>query len=628
MSLVRLSGINDPDLISCLKNKTLGQDNILDFDLTDLLRGAYYSKYLKNKVIKYLRYKPLPIKTYFDDTDKKIVIYSHQIKSLDFMKMRESFPSHYGIKGGMMCLDVGLGKSFISLVHSLISPKLVNRSHQRGYPTLIICSKTLLPNWKFEIEKFFLEDVSVLYLHKEYLGDNIINIDRIDIYNFDFVITTYDVCMKSYNKYHIENDVELMIKAKLGKKVGIEQRDRKMSDNSNIKGIGVIYYTPWERVICDESQVFSNPDTKKYKSMMGIYGRYKWCLTGTPIRNYETDVWTQLRFCGYNKVVTKKEWKMYGQYKLVEHSLYDCVQKMTYEDAGIVLPKKNTHNIIVNLSENERYCYDFIEGNMKSVYEKMLTGAYTFSSILVLFTRLRQCSIAPYLMIKEKYEQQNGIINNPKNNLIEDYGGVTNNILKDLKKINPHIFEWLKNKKGKSGIKSKKLTKIFDIIENIVPMDEKIIIFSMFNTVLELIRFYLDDDGLFDYVQVDGTIKNKERYSRIERFRKDPDVRILLMNYKVGSEGLTLIEANHIIPVEPWWNSSVIDQAVGRAYRFGQQKEVHVYQIISNNTIEDRILEVCKEKDKLKNKFLSNTNSEPNITLDKYSLGRLLNYYK
>jgi len=630
MNLEKLAGIDDSDLIYCIKNRTITSVNISSFNLTELLRGAFYSKYLKNRVAKYLKYKPLPLKTYFDNTDNKIIIYLHQIKSLDFMRMRESVPSHYGIKGGMMCLDVGLGKSFISMVHSLITPKLVNNRRPKGYPTLIICSKTLLPNWKFEFEKFFLDDVKVLYLHNDYLCDyDISEINQDIVCEYDFVITTYDVCMKGYRECHIGNDVELKIKNKVNstKTKDVLQRSRKMSNNPLIKGEGVVYYTPWERVVCDESQIFSNPDTKKFRSMMGIYARFKWCLTGTPIRNYDTDIWTQLRFCGYNQITTKKEWRAFGQYKLIEHSLYDCVQRMSYEDAGIVLPDKIFHKISIDLSNKERLCYDFIEGNTKSIYEKMLTGVFTFSSILALFTRLRQCSIAPYLMIKEKYELQNGIINNPDNERGKNFGGVTHNIMSDLRNKNPKLFSWLKNKNGTSGLESSKISKIIEIIKYEIPIDEKIIIFSMFNTVLDLLRDRLDDDGI-QYVQVDGTVKNKERYSRIQRFRKDPDIQILLMNYKVGSEGLTLIEANHVIPVEPWWNSSVIDQAVGRCHRFGQQKDVNVYQIISDNTIEDRILEVCEEKDKLRNKFLSKTRSEPNISLDKYSLGRLLNYYK
>ena len=559
MSLLKQSGIEDQDLIYCLKNKTINSVNISNFDLTDLLRGSFYIKYLKNKVAKCLKYKPLPLKTYFDDTENKIVIYLHQIKSLDFMRMRESIPSHYGIRGGMMCLDVGLGKSFISMVHSLITPKLVNNRHPKGYPTLIICSKTLLPNWKFEFEKFFLDVVKILYLHNDHICDeyDISEIDQDIVSEYDFVVTTYDVCMKAYREYHIDNDVELKIQNKVtnAKNKIVQQRSRKMSNNPRIKGEGVIYYTPWERVICDESQVFSNPDTKKFKSMMGVYARFKWCLTGTPIRNYDTDIWTQLRFCGYDQITTKKEWRAYGQYRLLEHSLYDCVQRMSYEDAGIKLPNKVFHKISTSFSDEERLCYNFIEGNTKLVYEKMLTGVYTFSSILALFTRLRQCSIAPYLVIKEKYELQNSIINNPNHDSMKDVGGVTDIILKNLNKRNPKLFNWLKTKNGTSGLKSSKLSKILDIIRDIVPLNEKIIVFSMFNTVLELIRDLLDIDNI-NYVQIDGTVKNKERYSRIERFRKESDIQVLLMNYKVGSEGLTLIEANHVIPVEPWWNSS------------------------------------------------------------------------
>ncbi len=109
-----------------------------------------------------------------------------------------------------------------------------------------------------------------------------------------------------------------------------------------MKGTAVIYGTPWERVICDESQKLANPKTMTYKCIMAVYGKYKWCLTGTPIRNYETDIWAQLRFCGYKGVERSHDWNRNGQGLIAfkDHNLISAIFTMSYDDAQMSLPKK------------------------------------------------------------------------------------------------------------------------------------------------------------------------------------------------------------------------------------------------------------------------------------------------
>lgn len=600
--------IDNEDFIKIVNSRQITENFLLNSNFTDILRGACYNEYLKENLLKILNFNPLPLKTLIPGNNEKLMLYPHQIKTINFMKEREAIDAQkiYGLQGGIIRLEMGLGKTLSAISYSLITPKKEN------FPTLIIASKTLLTEWKKNgFEKFFDEkDVKVLYLHEKYIGkNNLSNISRKDIINYDFVVTTYDVCSVACRsgKYHEENIF-------LHNTPSSDCRSREQSDDDSVMGIDIIYKTPWERVFLDESQKISNPETWTYKYILAIYGKYKWCLTGTPVKNYDSDIWAQFRFCGYNGVDKKGLWSRGYMDYIKQHNLKDAILNMDYENTHIILPEKCDNNINIEFGEMEKNVYDIIQNKTEDVFNDVICGDADFSSVLALFTRLRQCCIAPYLITEESKREKN--IKEKK---------ATSIIIQNLKE--DKIKNWLLDKDGESGIYSTKMKEIIRIIKSI-PSSEKILIFSSYTSVLDLLAYackkLLED---FKFSQIDGDTKIEDRGQIIKNFENTEGLRCLFMTYKVGSEGLNLIGANHVICVEQWWTPSITKQAISRCYRSGQTKNVNVYNILIKDSIEERVNKVCISKENLSNKILGKDVPIEPTKLDKVTLGKILGIY-
>lgn len=608
-----LAGVS-PEFAAVVDSGDISDEFLLSADFTDLIRGSYYNSKLAQKIKNVFGYSPVPLLTYRKNSDTKISLYPHQIDAIKFMQEREtasSFLSH-GIQGGIIMLTMGLGKTLTSIVYSML------RSTESTFPTLIICSKTIVSEWKKNgFEKFFNNSVKVLYLQK-YLGKNEMDkIDRNYILQFDFVITTYDECFSACKKGNYHEEI-IIRSLKNDKIVQVNTRSRSSADNPSAKGISVIYNTPWERVILDESQRIANPDCISYWYIMAIYGKYKWCLTGTPIKNYETDIWAQFRFCGYTGVSKKSEWKKNYRHYMKEHNLKKCIIKVDYENSIIELPEKIEIVKTIEIRDMEKKCYDYIEDKTKQMFYKLLNGECNFASILSIFTRMRQSCIAPYLLTAESKREKG-----TKKSIMEDKKAI-NYFVSNLENT---IGNWIHDRDGNAGIYSAKMTEIVTIF-NSIAKGEKILVFSSFTSVLDLLALTCDKRlKQFTYLQMDGDTSFSEREEILTKFKGD-EYRALFMTYKVGSEGLNITEANHVICIEPWWTPSVRSQAISRCHRPGQTKIVYVYNIYIRSSIEERILKICKLKDNLCNDILEGTarDTQRNTTLDRTMLGKILGF--
>jgi SNF2 family DNA or RNA helicase len=473
--------------------------------------------------------------------------------------------------------------------------------------------------WKYRgFEKFFGNAVNVLYLHKDYLGTSIETVTRRQVVNYDFVVTTYDLCLSvcKKNKYYEDvieyGDEHTLMKGKIA---AIHARTRKQSNKPSVTGPDIIYTTPWERVICDESQRFANPKTQTYKYMMAIYGKYKWCLTGTPIRNYKTDIWAQFRFCGYTSITTAKDWNKHGTKEMKQENLIGVILNMDYESAGIKLPLKHEKEICAHLKGKHLECYDYVLGVVRDAYDDMMAGLCNFICVLALFTRLRQCVISPFLLTRES----------KRNKETPSEAKEREKLLNGMDK--ERLGAWIHNKDGKAGIYSTRITEIIKILKNI--KDKKILVFSMFTSALDLLACACDERlKSFKYIQIDGDVIGEERNELLEQFRNDPTIRAVFLTYKVGSEGLNLTEATEVICVEPWWNNAVHRQAHARAHRMGQTEEVTIHNVHSENTIEERVIEICSEKDEMIEDMFNGSEHVVKGGLDKYTLGRMLGLRK
>ena len=608
-----------PQYIKAADQGNLTKDMLLEMEYTDLIRLAAY-KPASKKILELIGLRGAPLRWGINDITKESLpkpytLKPHQAKTITWMRDRENMVGTgtvHGLRGGIVTLKMGMGKTLTAIIHSLVAAK-------GDFPSLVVASKTVMREWKSQgVEKFFGNNIKVLYLHKDFMGKQLAGVTRQQIKTYDLVITTYDACMAACrkDKYHEQcfemGDEHTLMKGKIA---AIHLRTREQADLPKVTGASVIYGTPWERVICDESQTYANPTTMTYKCIMAIYGKYKWCLTGTPIRNYNTDIWSQLRFCGYTGITQTIEWKRHGHHKFNEHRLKEAIFAMDYNDANIKLPPKTENEVLIQLKGHQKDVYEHILGVTRKMYDKMMSNLCSFACVLAMFTRLRQCAIAPYLLTAEsKREKLKGAKAKADQEAVE--------LLKNM----TGLGAWCHKKEGEAGIYSGKISEIVDTVARI-PKGEKVLIFSMFTSCLDLLadafKERLPD---FEFVQMDGDTKGQERSDILERFRTVPSTRGLMLTYKVGSEGLNLTEATHCICIEPWWTSAVPNQAKARLWRTGQEKPVFIHNILVQNTIEERVVSICKEKEEMAASFLDGTEKPlgKKVGLDKYTLGRIL----
>ncbi len=536
---------------------------------------------------------------------EEYALYDYQSTVINWMKAREQNIFN-GIRGGLVCLMMGLGKTLIALQHTN-SSQIENNEE---YPTLVVISKTLLYEWKKEGVNKFFDNMKILCYHKEFIGKNKfekITTEKLKKYNI--VFTTYDMCLVLYKRFGMEDSI--CIKGDHGihkdKIILVKKRDR--PKDTLVIGPKAIYYLPWERIICDESQRFANPKTQTFRAMMAIYAKYRWCLTGTPIRNYDTDIWAQLRFCGFDPIVQSRKWKYH------KFDMYNCknhLYVLNYKEANVDMPKLIDKVCEIDMDKNQRFVYNTILKKMENLLSNYFTTrGISYMCILAMFTRLRQVCLSPHLLVSKKTSS------------------------KEIKKVigdilsQEDIDNWMKDVTGTSGMYSPKMNTVIDIVSEIKTYEkeleegeenkektivkckrykkEKFLLFSMFSSALEVLEERFDKEGIPCFVMT-GSTSMKERYNMLKVFKQTNACNVMLIHYKVGGEGINLTEAENIILFETWWTHAVHNQGIHRSWRRGQDKDVTVYWLLCKKSIELRIMEMCDSKQRMSDSYLGEFN--------------------
>lgn len=569
----------------------------------------------------------------------KYKLHAHQMEAIEWMRKREM---NKELSGGILCMKQGLGKTLISQVLALsdISKK-----------TLIVCSKTVIGEWKNEQEKFFGNQIKVLYWHTDYIGSRSKLITRRDIDNVDFVVTTYEVVTASAKKLKgesngkdksngksVDNYIQVVQDiletqsngSKSDKIIGYRSRINKPDLPAENTINHLIHLYPWGRIIIDEGQCLANWKCAKFIPMLAVYAPHRWVLSGTPVRNSDKDMWSLLKFIGYDDIVNPKDWK----YSIFEESriLKSVILVHDYETANIKMPEKKVHVHNIEMTDEQKRVYAKYLNQIKELYAlfEQGLGNHTYMHVLALFTRLRQTCIAPYLTTKggtrsdfyssEEYEIPEDISqeNSEKKDteIPDDTSSIINEFIKD---------------KMKAGILCGKIPKIVELVSEIVEKGQKVLIYSTYSTCLDLIYDALQENNpeRDDMIILDGKVTGPRRQEFLKEFRENESYKILLSNYRVGAEGLNLTQANHIICVEPWWSHTAEAQAISRAWRMGQTQEVHVHRIIMKGSIEDGIVKICEAKESIMQSYLQEGTSEKRQVipkLDAKTLGEILRY--
>jgi SNF2 family DNA or RNA helicase len=150
--------------------------------------------------------------------------------------------------------------------------------------------------------------------------------------------------------------------------------------------------------------------------------------------------------------------------------------------------------------------------------------------------------------------------------------------------------------KKKVDLPSAKLNTLLEQISEVIEEGHKTLVFSQFTQLLAIVKNHLDERGM-DYEYLDG--KTRNRQSHVERFQTDADCRIFLISLKAGGHGLNLTAADYVFILDPWWNPAVEAQAIDRAHRIGQQRNVFAYRLIAKNTVEEKIAMLQESKRQL-----------------------------
>ena len=319
----------------------------------------------------------------------------------------------------------------------------------------------------------------------------------------------------------------------------------------------------WFLCVLDEAQNIKNPKTKQTKAVKSLKATNRIALTGTPIENRLLDYWSIFDFTnpGYlNNIsrfrkdyvlpVTKNpKSRVLDDLKIITKPF---IMRRLKTDRDIIddLPDKNVNDIYCTLTPGQSKLYD----------ELVATGL-------------------------TEIKGEDGI--KRKGNILK--------LITSLKQVCNHPVQYLKKGEVKSE-DSSKLELLAEIIENILEVDEKAIIFTQYLEMGKIIEEVLLKKFNREVLFLHGSLNRQAREKIIDNFQNDKSYPILIATLKTGGVGLNLTGASNVIHYDLWWNPAVENQATDRAYRIGQKKDVMVYRFITKGTLEEKIDLILKDK--------------------------------
>lgn len=422
--------------------------------------------------------------------------------------------------GGILADDMGLGKT-LQIISLMLSYK--NEETKEKKPILVVCPSSLSLNWNNEIEKF-ASNLSTLVISgnlatRKFLIKNILE--------YDVIITSYDL---------LKRDVDLYTEANY----------------------------EFRYIIADEAQYMKNSNTQNARAIKQIRAQTRFALTGTPIENSLSELWSIFDFIMPGYLFSYKKFKERFELPIVrdEHEnamnrlkklIEPFVLRRTKKEVLTELPDKTITVLNNEMEEEQQKIYLSYLAQAKTELQEELQAKGLDSSrikILALLTRLRQICCHPSLFL---HNYQGG---------------------------------------------SSKLNQCMEIVNSAIEAGHKILLFSNYTSMFELLEKEFKKEHI-NYFKLTGQTKVSQRIDLVDEFNSNPDIKVFLISLKAGGTGLNLVGADMVIHYDPWWNISAENQATDRAYRIGQKNNVQVYKLITKNSIEEKIFELQNKKSAL-----------------------------
>ncbi len=323
-------------------------------------------------------------------------------------------------------------------------------------------------------------------------------------------------------------------------------------------------------IIADEAQYIKNNNTQNFKAIKEIKAETRFALTGTPIENSLAELWSIFDFSMPGYLYGYKHFKETFETPIIrEEDLYKTkklkmliepfILRRIKEEVLTELPEKTVTVLNSEMEDEQHKIYmTYMAEAREEVENELIANGFEKNQmkILALLMRLRQICCHPSLFL-ENYEAGSG-----------------------------------------------KLNQCLEIIKDAVEGNHKILLFSGYTSMFDLIEPELEKEGI-RFFKLTGQTKVNERIQLVDEFNENPDIKVFLISLKAGGTGLNLIGADMVIHYDPWWNISAENQATDRTYRIGQKRNVQVYKLITKNSIEEKIYELQQRKAKLVDNMLS-----------------------
>ncbi|MBU3002309.1 DEAD/DEAH box helicase [Paraglaciecola arctica] len=341
----------------------------------------------------------------------------------------------------------------------------------------------------------------------------------------------------------------------------------------------------WHTIVADEAQALKNPLTKRTKAAYALKGDFKMITTGTPIENDLTELWSLFRFINpgllgnikrfnerYSLPIENAKEDQLAAHKArqgLKSLIQPFILRRMKNQVLTELPPRTEINIQVEMSAKERDFYEALRLNaIDNISHSGLQGNAGEQRIRMLaeLVKLRQACCHPKLVMTE------------------------------------------------STLPSAKLAALDELLEELKVNSHKALIFSQFVGHLQIIKQHLESQG-FSYQYLDGSTPQKERQKRVNAFQSG-EGDIFLISLKAGGSGLNLTAADYVIHMDPWWNPAVEEQASDRAHRMGQKRPVTIYRLITQNTIEEKIVALHQHKRDLADKLLSGNEAATKLSVE------------
>ncbi len=436
--------------------------------------------------------------------------------------------------GACLADDMGLGKTI-----QIISLLLILKKNKAKLPSLLVLPTSLMGNWKNELTKF-APSLSITFAHPSMTSKIPLKAlsEKNGIADVDLVITTYGMLLRQTWLQAVD----------------------------------------WQLVVLDEAQAIKNPGAQQTKAVKKLSAQSKVVLTGTPVENRLSDLWSLFDFINPGLLGKAARFKSFAK-SLEKRSTEQYAPLRNLVQPYILRRMKTDKSIIADLPDKtEVYAYCGLVKEQAALYQKSVDelkwalqneeGMKRRGLILAFLTRFKQ------------------ICNHPSQHLSDsDY----------------------------SPYKSGKFARLAEICEAVNARQEKVLLFTQYREMCHPIADFLAERFGRKGLVLHGGSSAKKRQQMVEQFQTDDGPPFFVLSIKAGGTGLTLTQASHVIHFDRWWNPAVENQATDRAFRIGQKNNVLVHKFVCLGTIEEKIDAIISEKAAMANELLEGS-SEIKLT--------------